>query len=784
MTKNILSFIIVLGLSVSTAYSYVAQIPLFDGENSLGDIEASIEEEKIVWIEKTSLLNSLKNYANDSILNVIQQQANQIPPTSLPFTVHFDPVDFKVLTAIKVELRSQKKTDLGINLDAEKKYALYPAPFGGAINYRLEQMWAPENIGGNYFNGQFNSFFNFNSVVLENQTFYQDNIDKKWYRGDTRLIKDFERQKIRLQLGDIYPEIQGFMSPVPLGGINLHRNFSIDPYRLPYPTGDQSFTIKSRSFVKYYVNSVLVKSEYLAPGNYKAVDIPLSNGLNTVLIEAEDELGEKSIFIFRSSSNISLLNKGESKFDLSYGATFSDIDLERKYDERNGKVFSGFYQYGFSSVFSASTYLQSRQNLNLYGLELINAVPFGNFMLGHGRSDFENSHGSASSLGYQLITQGQKWFDSNTLLVRYENREKNFRNTPTDLFSDVQNLYSANYTVPLSDFLTFSLGGNYGDVRDNTLSDKYGYDANLSIRIYGQHNLTLYVNRTRDAFKKWNETAYAFLTIMIPESNSYISALYDQKQNSTRVNALYDNQNILYGPRMQGTVENTERMQNGEFDLSVPTPVGDIGGRVGGRSERSKLDSFASVRFNSSFVFAYGNGEFAKGISRPVPGSFVIFKPEDRLKDQKIGLKSTSPYTESESGLFDEVVFTNLIPYQYRDIQLDPTYLDEGRTLSQEKFMLYPRYKSAHLIKLEERGAVILTGKIIDSSGAPYALQVGSISGVPFFTNREGEIFIEGIETGNHVLQLDNKDISYPIFINEDERGMKNIGVIKLKDDE
>lgn len=766
--------------------AYEASIPLYDDNTELGDVEVAIKGEELQWISKNGLIKILKAHVKDDTLKALENMPERVIPSTLPFPLALDLENFKLQTHFKLSEREARATDLGIDFSEQEKVALQPAPFGGAINFRGEKTWSDEEVGGNFLSGQFSPFINVQSLVLENQTFYQENIDQKWYRGDTRLVKDFQSHDVRAQVGDVYPLIQGFMVARPLGGVNLQRNFSLNPYRLPYPTGHQTFTLGSRSFVKYYVNSVLVKSEYLPAGNYTAKDIPLNNGLNTVVIEATDDLGQKKVFVFKSSSNINLLNRGESRFDVSYGTPFVDLNFKREYQEREGKVFSGFFQYGFTSLFSSSLYLQNQDKFSLYGTEMIQAVPIGNFTLGYARSDTGLVEGNAASLGYQLITQGKKWYDTHTLSLRYENRSEDFKSTLLDLATSAQNIYAASYTLPVSNVLTFSTGVNYGDVRNNDLENRYGYDVNLSFRLFQHHNISFFASRNRDEFKQWNETAYVFLTFSIPESNSYVSAFHDNTQKNTRVNVLKDNQNRLYAFRSQGIVDYSEAQQAAELDLLYPTPVADLGGRISGSrdDERNETYKKGSLRVNSALAFAYQDREFGMGFSRPINGSFVLFKPEARLKDQRIGLKSTSPYTESESGLFDEIIFSNLIAYQYRDIQLDPTFLDEGRSLEKEKFILFPTYRSAHLINLQEKGAVILTGKIVDATGAPISLQVGRMGSVVFFTNREGEIFVEGMEPGRHEVSLDGREEKLYINIKQSERGMKDLGQLQFTGDE
>ncbi len=764
---------------------YEAEIPLFDGNRELGELKVRVLGDQVVWVDKKDLIEIMGKVLKADTLKSLEKLPDDLKPSSLPFPLVLNATELKLETKLDLDVRSSEKVDLRTNFDAQKDAALQPAPVGGAINYRLEKNWGAERLGGNNFAGQFNSFLNMNSVVLENQMYYQSNNDPAWMRSDTRLVKDFQKSQIRSQVGDVYPLVQGFMQAKPIGGVNIQRNFSLNPYRLPYPTGTQNFALKARALVKYFVNGALVKTEYLPAGNYTAKDIPLNNGLNTVLIEATDDLGVKQVFIFRMSASINLLNRGESRFDLSYGTPFQDTSMKREYIEKDGKLFSGFFQYGFSSVFSAAVYSQNQSTFNLLGGEAIQATVIGNFNLGHAESRNEKIKGSANSISYQYMSQGKKWFQSHTLGLRYENRSEEFTAGLRDFNSKVQNTYAGSYTIPVASLFTASVGANYGDVRNNALADRYGYDLTLNIRLFNHHNLSFFIGRNRDENKIWNDVGYVFLTITLPESNDFISALYDREQKSSKLTYLRDSQNKLYNPRIQATAEHTELIQNqGEVDLNYPTPFADLGGRITANENLKEQQTYgrASLRLNSALVFAYQNKEFAGGLSRPIPGSFVIFKPSEKLKNQKIGLKSTSPYTEAESGLFNEITFSNLLAYQYRDIQLDPSFLEEGTTLVKEKFTLYPTYRSAHLIKLEERGHIMLKGRLVNADNSPVALQVGHIGNQIFFTNRDGNFFVEGVDPGNHRISIEGLEGSFPIAIPKDARGVKEIGQFKFKD--
>lgn len=764
------------------------ELPLYERDTFIGDVKVTFEGEKLQSIDRSSLLSVIRNYLQEDTIKSFEVLPPRISADRLPTGLLFDPADLRLI--LNISLENRKRENLDVMEDHTHRYdgeALRPAPIGGAVNYRLEQS-ASNLPAERYFTGQIDSFVNMKGVVLENQTLYQSNATSPWYRGDTRLVKDFQKDLVRVQAGDVYPQVQGFMSGRPIGGINVSRNFTLNPYRLPYPTANQQFSLQARSLVKYFVNGTLIKSEYLPAGNYSAKDIPLSNGMNTVVIEATDDLGQKKTFVFRTATSIELLNEGESRFDLSYGVPFLDQNFHRDYREEDGKLASGYYQYGFRSDFSASGYAQNQKNFTLAGTELLKATSIGNLGTGFAHSDNTDTKktGTASVLRYQYIGQGKGWFQTNSLNLRWEQRSRKFTNSIFDSVNAVKNAYAVNYALPVANAFTVSLGGNYGDMYDNSLKNRYGYDTTLSVRFMERHNVSVFVGRNRDEYGKWNDIAYAFVTFTFDGSNDFVTGFYDKEQKTSRVSYLRDNQNRLYSPRAVGSIENNETLQSGEADVLVPTPVADFGTRVTARHliDGNSMNGRGSVRMNSAFVFARDNDEWGFGMSRPVPSSFALFKAQDSLKGQKIALKSTSPFTESETGLFGELTYSQLLPYQYREIQLDPTFLEEGRALKKEKFVVYPTYKSAHLISLADMGVVMLKGRVLRKDGTPWTLKVGHAGDKVFFTNRAGEFFIDGVEAGKYDFSIDATTSKATIDVPGNSHGIKDLGDITLEEDE
>ena len=764
---------------------YEAPIPVMMGSQRIGEIRARLKGETLESIEQKTLLIVLKAQVQKSVWSEVEKKSGWLNPQDLNFKLKYDPQNAVLVLDVPTELSRFKKLEVGEDFDAfYGDEARKPAPLGGAINYRVEKSWGSDLLGGEAFSSYFESFVNIGGVVLEGQMNYTDDAQGQgWFRGDTRLVKDFQKNRVRAEAGDVYPSSFGFMPARPIGGVHVARNFTLDPYQVPFPQGQGQFTLRTRSQVRTFVNGILIRDEWLPAGNYDLRDVPLINGLNTVLVETTDELGEKRIYDFRLPTSVGLLRHKEWNFSLSHGRPFQDMTFRRTYTD--DEITSGYLQYGVTRAFSAGSYAQRQDDFSLGGIELGLATNFGNLFLGGAQSRDNDVSAGAGSLTWQLQSLGSRLFSSYTLTLRHERFEKGFTSVNDGMQGNLAAQSAGNFTIPIQELMTLSLGASLGQVRDETLDDRRGWDATLNLRAWRNLNISFFMARNRDEFKRWNDVAYAFFTWTFDSASHFITGFHDAENNLNRLTAVRDNGNRLYSPRLTATAEEGPSRDGGEIDAFVPTPVADLGARVqAAKFENSgNTEARGIARMSQAIVFAYQDGDFGLGLSRPVPNSFVLFKPNDELKGQKVALRSTSPFTEGESGPLGEITFTNLLPYQYREIQLDPSGLEMGTSLVQEKFIVYPTYRSAHLIALEDKGSVILSGTLVDTKGRALGLRVGDIGGKPFFTSQEGQFYIEGLNPGNYQLNLEGFK-TLDIKLDQRSRGLRQLGAVRVEEEE
>lgn len=802
MNKSISSFILlffVIGATSSFAQTIIEedlhekvfgkkrQIEIVDidfySENiSLGAIKVKLRGDKLVSIEKASLVKVLQDKLEPSEVQKISSLPDAwVISESLGFDVRYSPEVLGLVASIPLEKLSPQERLLR-EIAENRSRAIYPAPVSGAVTGRAEQFWADDRLGGNYFLGHADSFVNVKGVVLENQTVYQSNLDNRWFRGDTRVVKDFNDSMIRTQAGDINYQTIGFQTLRPVGGVSIARNFFLNPYRTPYPKLNRDFVVKTRSKVTYFVNGNLIKSEFLAPGRYAVRDVPLVNGINNIIVEIEDDLGRKEVINFQQTTSINLLNNGESKFDLSVGYPFQDINQKRQYEETN-VLTSGFFQYGFTSNFTAATYGQHFDSFKLGGVETILATGIGNFSLGGAYGGDKTYQGSVYALGYNLAIVRNEWFSAHNLNIRHEVRESDFVQTWNSAPQRIKNLSAINYSLPLFKMLTVGVGANYGEKNKYGEVDRYGYDASLTVRLFQNINATIYAARTRDEFRNTNDLAYMLVNIAFPEKAQYVTAYADTTNQTRRVTYVKDNLNRLNSFKGQATIETNKMSDVGDADLLFNAKLADIGVHATGFNyENGGSAGRYSARMNSSFVFAGSDEGWSWAVSRPVQTSFALLAPNKHLESQKFGVKSTSPYSEGLSDFMGKTVFVNLLPYQYREIQLDPSQVDIGYSLGQENYVLFPTYRSGHLIFVGAPGSVTVRGTLVSETGAE-GLRTGEIKGngvsALFFTNRKGQFLIENLMPGEYTLTTDDgRKLEFKIP--EKTRGLFEIGDLEI----
>ena len=743
-----------------------------------------------VWAQGKTIVKVSGHDLNELLLSKIRENKKKIytfpeddiAVEKLPFKVKFSESELRLTLLIPDEdlapLDSALFDDV---IPYYAKNAVPAAPFSFGTNYKIEKNFRKNLNSPDSIEGQTDSFLNIKKVVLENQMYYNSIKDDPWYRQSSKISYDHQKRMERYELGDINYPVIGYLQGRSLGGISFYRDFSLNPYKHSTPTSSFEYEIQSRSLVKTYINNSLVKTEYMNPGHYSVKDVPLNNGLNKILVEVTDEFDKKKVYLFNEAGSLDLLAPKLSRYALSAGFPATDTDLTKKYDQQNGPLVSGFYQKGINKNWTLGGYAQGNRNFSLLGSNTILATTYGNFLLDLVGTQNRQNKGEVVATTFQHNFFGAYWYSAHTFTTKVEYRSPWFNEAGENFQNRFDVTTTASYSIPLFEKFNVAISGLY---QNPTLAPnaRFSYDTSLTANLFNSNSLSLYMGRARDEYKVWSTQIYCFLNISFSNQETFASLFYENQSQTKRISVMKDSGKKVNDLKISASAEDNTNARNGNLDLQYNSSLADLGVREEIFSYKSgSHSSKTSLRLLSSFSFVYDKNDFAFSLGRPIANSFVIFKPAKEFRGQRFGTEN-----DSDSGLFGESLMSGLTPYQYRRLQLNPIHLEPGHYLGQESYVLLPRFRSGHLFVVGKNNLFVLKGVIKDQSKKPLPLRVGFFTGVdhkaiPFFTNREGEFFIEGSRTSQGQIQIDDEIYSpYDLTIDNAKTGIIDVGEIVL----
>ncbi len=769
-----------------------ASVDVSLGDFFIGEVQVTLLGEKIVSVSGEELRKILADKIREDRLGRYPIPDGDLKPETLPFKIEYHASELRLSVLIPTE--DLRPTDANVYDDLMPYYSrkgIEPAPFSLGVNYKLEQTLNHNTNQKNSFTAQTDTFMNIQKVALENRMTYLSTRDREWGRQGSRAIFDRPGRMQRIEAGDVSYPIIGYQQAYSLGGLSFYRDFSLNPYRVVSPTSSFEFQVDSRSLVKTYVNNILLKTEYMSAGRYSVKDIPLNNGLNRIVVEITDEFGVTKSLTFNESGSLDLLAQGVSRYAIAGGYPSEEVEGNLKYKEEEGAFISGSYQHGYLKHWTTAAYAQGNKKFSMLGTNHILSSGFGNWSLDLAGTKNDFNNGYVTQATYQLNLFGAYWYDSHTLTTKVEYRSPFFNESGENFRNRFDTTVSSSYSVPLFERFNVALGGSYQNpsIAENA---RIAYNGSLTTKIIESSSLTVYAGKTRDELKNWSSQVYFFFNMTFGGSSTFASAFYERETQTKRLTVIRDTGKKFNDLKISASADDNNVSKNGSLDLQYNTVLADVGTRQEVIKNNGQTEGYkTSVRLLSAFAFVHNGEDSAFSISRPISNSFVIFKPNADWRGQKFGVQTAGGINDTSTGLFGESLVSSLAPYQYRRLQLDPSNLDPGYILGQESFVVYPRRDSGHLFVIGKSGLLVLKGRITDGKKNPLGLKVGFFTSsltqksTPFFTDRDGEFFIEGVEPGIGSIQIDDEKFSpASIDLSGKKQGMVEVGEIVLPEGE
>jgi outer membrane usher protein len=226
----------------------------------------------------------------------------------------------------------------------------------------------------------------------------------RFARGTTSLTFDDRQDLTRVVLGDTLADAGPLAGARLLGGVRYAKDFTIDPYFIPFPTGRFSGTVATPSIADVYVNGVLVRTLNLPPGQFNLQDLPATVGSGNTRVVIRNAFGQQQVLGGPLYISPQVLREGLEQW--SYSAGFERRSLSEDFGSYARPAIVARHRYGLTDTVTPGGFFNADSHLIGGGPELALALPVGQLGLFAGGSGGVGSAGYAGSATYAYQSPG------------------------------------------------------------------------------------------------------------------------------------------------------------------------------------------------------------------------------------------------------------------------------------------------------------------------------------------------------------------------------------------
>lgn len=776
----------------STGRTMTIVVPVRDGANYIGDIDAQITPDDTILIAVDQLAGLLAKRLDPSRLAELRGAATPdgFAPLSAfdqrGFPLRFDKQSLELTVTIATGDRALQTIALAdLDNDAIGDFAK-PEPFSAYVNVRGSLDYVHKGslsgLGDPFF--AFDGAARIGRIVVEAEGDW-DGARNRFNRNGSRLVYDDAKRLIRWTAGDLRAENRGFQGQLDLAGIGLTRSYALlDPQRTVSPRGGRTFALDRDSTVEAIVNGRPVRTLRLGPGTYNVSDFPFAQGGNDVELIITDDTGRRDVIAFSTFIERTQLAPGLSEFALNAGVL---TRRDQGIDYSNDLSITGFYRRGISEALTIGGNFQYSGKAYLVGGEAVVGTSLGTFGADIAYSYLPSTgSGWASNFSLERVTQGRN--SSSSLIAAVEFRSRRF-GAVAQINPD--NPYSYNLSLSYNrtiDAVSFAgLQARYAKAR-------FGAPDESSVRVTYGRRIGRTANLVFDA--EWsdgvrgNDKSFRVSFVRRFGQRSTARAEFDSRDNRARFGFQSSGG---YGIGAWSGVANVDIGED-QYALNASGNYvanrADLGlAHTTAYSTQSNdiTDQRTSLRVATSIAFA--DGAFAVG--RPISDSFAIVRPYKNGEGLKVEVEPSQGSAQARSGTFGPALYGQVSSYSPRSLTYDVPNASAGLDIGTGSLRVLPPYRAGYVVTVGSDYNVMVVGSLMLDGDEPLALRVGyatEIGGdgrrVELFTNRQGRFGISGVKAGRWRIEMaGSPPVIYILDIPEAESGIARVGQLTPSDE-
>lgn len=185
-------------------------------------------------------------------------------------------------------------------------------------------------------------------------------------RLDTVLSYDLPEQRLSLRAGDTFTSTLPWSRATRIGGLQIGRNFGLQPYRSSAPVPQLMGSATLPSQVQLYIDGIRQYSAQVPAGPFQLDTTPRINAGGNAQLVVTDALGRSTTLNFNLYDSGRLLAAGLTDWSLELGAVRRNYGT-RSFDYERDPVASATWRRGITDRLTLETHAEAVRGVQLAG---------------------------------------------------------------------------------------------------------------------------------------------------------------------------------------------------------------------------------------------------------------------------------------------------------------------------------------------------------------------------------------------------------------------------------
>lgn len=567
-------------------------------------------------------------------------------------------------------------------------------------------------------------------------------------RGLSNLTINDRDNLARWIIGDSFASSGALGGSAFVGGINIARNFTLDPYYYFFPRPGFAGTALTPSTVSVYSDGGLLRQETVAPGQFELQHLPVANGYRMNRVVIRDIFGRETEIASPFYLSTRVLQTGISEYNFSAGARRDNISGSSwGYDS---PVMLARYRVGVTDDITPGVNLEADAHVVNGGMRMTAKSSLGEMDVSLAGSRGNGLGGSAGSLTYSFL---QRWF---SIGASVRGMSAQYATVSLPSTADRSKVEATGFIgVPIGPRVNVNLDATYAQFRDAGIVKRIGLSGNIRIT----DNLSLFSANSWSQQSAWSGSASRttsydiFVGLSYFFGNNTTGNLFTEKQKDHSWEGMRVQKSLPVGPGLGYRVEGTTG--DDSHGLGQVQYQGQYGRYEALYDSAVERPSFAV----SGGIVALGGSVHA---TRVVDDSFALIRapgvPGMRgyVNNQEIG------QTDSRGEL---IVPNNLISYYGNRISINDQDVPlDYRVDATEKTVATP-FRGGAVVVFPVIRLQIITGTLtVETAGIisipAYGRLIVTVADqtVESPIGKSGEFYLENVPAGKYHAVIENQE--------------------------